>query len=76
MRLIPLWTWKDTPQRSFFRLYEAFCAGHEEFIGYETEYFWKHSRPAGTVELLRDHTPTTTRLTTRPRKRKFVDTIY
>jgi hypothetical protein len=54
LQLIPLWRWRDTPQRSFFRLYEAFCAHHEEFIGYETEYFWKHSSPAWTVELLRD----------------------
>ncbi|KAK4153231.1 hypothetical protein C8A00DRAFT_43795 [Chaetomidium leptoderma] len=52
LRLIPLWRWRDTPQRSFFRLYEAFCAHHEEFIGYETEYFWKHASPAWTVELL------------------------
>lgn len=53
LRLIPLWRWRDTPQRSFFRLYEAFCAHHEEFIGYETEYFWKHASPAWAVELLR-----------------------
>lgn len=33
MRLISLRRWRDTPQRSFFRLYEAFCAGYEEYIG-------------------------------------------
>jgi hypothetical protein len=29
LQLVPLWRWNDTPQRSFFRLYEAFYAGHE-----------------------------------------------
>lgn len=54
LRLIPLWRWRDTPQRSFFRLYEAFCANHSEFVGYETEYFWKHGDPAWAVDRLSD----------------------
>lgn len=41
LRLIPLWRWRDTMQRSFYRLYEAMCAFDEPLIGYETEYFWK-----------------------------------
>lgn len=41
LRLIPLWRWRDTMQRSFYRLYEAMCAFDEPLIGYEMEYFWK-----------------------------------
>ncbi|KAI1770759.1 hypothetical protein F4818DRAFT_252447 [Hypoxylon cercidicola] len=54
LRIIPLWRWRDTPQRSFFRLYEALCAHDEPYIGYETEYFWKRSSPSWELERLCD----------------------
>lgn len=46
LRLLPLWQSRDTPQRSFFRLYEAMCADDQDYIGYETEYFWGRDDPA------------------------------
>lgn len=54
LRLIPIWKWRDTPQRSFFRLYEAFCAGDSPCISYETEYFWKRRSPEWAPRLLAD----------------------
>ncbi|KAI0465823.1 hypothetical protein F4859DRAFT_347038 [Xylaria cf. heliscus] len=45
LTLIPLWRWRDTPQRSLYRLYECFVAGDGTLVGYETEYFWKHREP-------------------------------
>lgn len=54
LRLVPIWQWRDTPQRSFFRLYEAFCAGDDACISYETEYFWKRSEPEWQPCLLAD----------------------
>ncbi|KAK3296870.1 uncharacterized protein B0H64DRAFT_111728 [Chaetomium fimeti] len=53
-RLLPLWRWRDTAPRSFFRIYETFCASHHEYIGYETEYFWYRNDPAWTPEMLPD----------------------
>jgi hypothetical protein len=53
-RLLPLWRWRDTAARSFFRMYEAFCADQHEYIGYETEYFWYRNDPAWTPEALPD----------------------
>jgi hypothetical protein len=53
LRLLPIWRWRDTMERSFYRLYEAFCAYDEPLIGYETEYFWKR-QPTWEPELLRD----------------------
>ncbi|KAK4099366.1 hypothetical protein N658DRAFT_430198 [Parathielavia hyrcaniae] len=53
-RLLPLWCWRDTAPRSFFRLYEALCADHHEHVGYETEYFWYRDDPAWTPERLPD----------------------
>ncbi|KHN95249.1 uncharacterized protein MAM_06960 [Metarhizium album ARSEF 1941] len=53
LRLLPVWRWRDTMQRSFYRLYEAVCAYDEALIGYETEYFWKR-QPSWNPELLRD----------------------
>ncbi|KAG8407297.1 hypothetical protein J3458_020787 [Metarhizium acridum] len=53
LRLLPVWRWRDSMQRSFYRLYEAFCAYDEVHIGYETEYFWKR-QPGWNPELLRD----------------------
>lgn len=41
LRLIPLWRARDTPLRSFYRLYEAYCADDDDLVGFETEYFWK-----------------------------------
>lgn len=45
LRMMPLWRVRDTPQRSFYRLYEAVCASDGHMITYETEYFWGHSSP-------------------------------
>ncbi|KAI1827433.1 hypothetical protein F4861DRAFT_364465 [Xylaria intraflava] len=45
LQQIPLWTWRDTPQRSLYRLYECFVAGDGSLIGYETEYIWRHREP-------------------------------
>ncbi|KAI5861528.1 hypothetical protein GGS23DRAFT_137914 [Durotheca rogersii] len=45
LRSMPLWCARDTPQRAFYRLYEAFCAADGHMITYETEYFWKHASP-------------------------------
>ncbi|KAI1288048.1 hypothetical protein F5Y03DRAFT_401863 [Xylaria venustula] len=45
LKLMPLWRWRDTPQRSLYRLYECFVAGEGSLVGYETEYFWKHREP-------------------------------
>lgn len=53
-RLLPLWRWRDTAPRSFFRLYEAICADHHEYVGYETEYFWYRNDPAWVPEMLPD----------------------
>lgn len=40
LRTLPLWRARDTPQRAFYRLYEALCAADGNMITYETEYFW------------------------------------
>lgn len=53
LRLIPVWKWRDSMQRSFYRLYEAFCAYDEVLIGYETEYWWK-GQPGWDPRDLRD----------------------
>lgn len=53
LRLIPLWRWRDTLQRSFYRLYETMCAFDEPLIGYETEYIWKR-HPRWDLRDLRD----------------------
>ncbi|KAL2167755.1 hypothetical protein VTG60DRAFT_851 [Thermothelomyces hinnuleus] len=45
LRSMPLWRARDTPQRSFYRIYEAFCAADGRMITYETEYFWRRSGP-------------------------------
>ncbi|KAI1734499.1 hypothetical protein F4680DRAFT_340728 [Xylaria scruposa] len=45
LSLMPLWRWRDTPQRSLYRLYECFVACDSTLIGYEVEYFWKHREP-------------------------------
>ncbi|KAI1810424.1 hypothetical protein GGS20DRAFT_567576 [Poronia punctata] len=55
LTLLPLWCWRDTPQRSLYRLYECFVAGDGTLVGYETEYFWKHREPTHwQPHLLRD----------------------
>lgn len=54
LRLIPLWRARDTPQRSFYRIYEAYCADDDDLVGFETEYFWKRSEPGWAIELLPD----------------------
>ncbi|KAL6850790.1 hypothetical protein ACO1O0_007916 [Amphichorda felina] len=53
LRLLPIWRWRDTMQRSFYRLYEAFSAYDEPLVGYETEYFWKR-QPGWDPGLIRD----------------------
>ncbi|KAM4056531.1 DNA-binding protein [Hirsutella rhossiliensis] len=45
LRSMPLWRARDTPQRAFYRLYEAVCAADGPMITYETEYFWRRSSP-------------------------------
>lgn len=54
LRLIPLWRARDTPLRSFCRLYEAYCADDDDLVGFETEYFWKRSEPGWATELIPD----------------------
>lgn len=54
LRAIRLWRWRDTPQRSFYRLYEAFCAADGPMITYETEYFWGRSEPRWAVARIDD----------------------
>lgn len=54
LRMVPIWQWRDTPQRSFFRLYEAFCAADDSCISYEAEYFWKRAEPEWQLHLLAD----------------------
>ena len=53
-RQIPLWRWRDTASRSFFRIYEALCDNHYQYVGYETEYFWYRNDPAWSSEMLPD----------------------
>ncbi|KAL8402563.1 hypothetical protein RB596_009077 [Gaeumannomyces avenae] len=53
-RLLPLWRWRDTAPRAFFRLYEGFCAGDDVHVQYETEYFWYRNDPAWSPERLPD----------------------
>lgn len=43
LRSMPLWRSRDTPERSFYRLYEAFCSANGAMMTYETEYFWRRS---------------------------------
>ncbi|CAJ2500458.1 Uu.00g033110.m01.CDS01 [Anthostomella pinea] len=52
MTLMPMWRGRDSPQRSFYRMYENFCAEQGVLLGYETEYFWKHAEPAWALRLL------------------------
>lgn len=54
LRLIPLWRARDTPLRSFYRIYEAYCADDDDLVGFETEYFWKRSEPGWATELIPD----------------------
>lgn len=44
-RLMPIYRWRDTPQRSLYRMYECFCGLDDNLVGYEAEYFWKHREP-------------------------------
>ncbi|OAA64211.1 hypothetical protein SPI_02858 [Niveomyces insectorum RCEF 264] len=54
LRMMPLWCWRDTPQRAFYRLYEAVCATNGHMTTYETEYFWHQASPAWATERLVD----------------------
>lgn len=42
LRRIPLWRWRDSPQRSLYRMYEAVVVDSWPMLQYEVEYFWKH----------------------------------
>ncbi|KAL1873094.1 hypothetical protein VTK73DRAFT_1146 [Phialemonium thermophilum] len=42
LRCMPLWRWRDTPQRSLYRMYEAVVVDTWPMLQYEVEYFWKH----------------------------------
>jgi hypothetical protein len=44
-RSMALWKSRDTLDRAFYRLYEAFCAANGHMIAYETEYIWGRSSP-------------------------------
>lgn len=43
LRSMPLWRWRDTPQRSLYRMYEAVVVDSWPMLQYEVEYFWAHS---------------------------------
>lgn len=51
---MPLWRSRDTPQRSFYRLYEAFCASDGHMVASETEYFWGHAASQWATEMIPD----------------------
>lgn len=53
-RTIPLWRLRDTPQRSLYRFYEAFCANAEGAISEETEYFWHRGEPRWATRNIQD----------------------
>ncbi|KAI6533412.1 hypothetical protein MCOR10_001209 [Pyricularia oryzae] len=53
-RLLPLWRWRDTAARSFFRLYEGICCGDDVMVQYETEYFWYRDEPSWAPDALPD----------------------
>ncbi|KAG5928608.1 hypothetical protein E4U42_000322 [Claviceps africana] len=54
LRSMYLWEARDTPQRCFYRLYQAFCAADGHMISYETEYFWRKSSPRWAVANIPD----------------------
>ncbi|KAI0477072.1 hypothetical protein GGR56DRAFT_388214 [Xylariaceae sp. FL0804] len=43
LRLMPLFRWRDTPQRCLYRMYEAVVADCYPLLQYEVEYFWRHA---------------------------------
>ncbi|KAH8845298.1 hypothetical protein MCOR02_010269 [Pyricularia oryzae] len=53
-RLLPLWRWRDTAARSFFRLYEGICCGDDVMVQYETEYFWYRDELSWAPDALPD----------------------
>ncbi|KAI0484595.1 hypothetical protein GGR56DRAFT_32842 [Xylariaceae sp. FL0804] len=42
LRSMPLWRWRDSPQRSLYRMYEAAVVDCWPLLQYEVEYFWRH----------------------------------
>ncbi|OAA48346.1 DNA-binding protein [Beauveria brongniartii RCEF 3172] len=40
LRIIPLWSSRDTPERALYRIYEAVCAEDGDLIASEIQYFW------------------------------------
>lgn len=54
LRSMPLWRARDTPQRAFYRLYEALCAADGHMITYETEYFWRRSEAEWAIAKIPD----------------------
>ena len=53
-RQLPLWARRDTPQRAFFRLYEAIGAADDVMIGYATEYLFFRPEPEWALHRLPD----------------------
>lgn len=56
IRLVPLFRARDSPIASFYRIYEAMCAGHGPAIGSETEYFWRRPEDEWSLESIPDPT--------------------
>ncbi|ELR02397.1 hypothetical protein VC83_02546 [Pseudogymnoascus destructans] len=54
IRLVPLFRARDCPLASFYRIYEAMCAGHGPAVGSETEYFWRRPEDEWTLESMPD----------------------
>lgn len=45
IRLVSLFSGRDSPQASFYRIYEAFCCSRMAAVSSETEYFWRMPGP-------------------------------
>lgn len=45
IRLVSLFVGRDSPQASFYRIYEAFCCRKMAAVSSETEYFWRRAGP-------------------------------
>ena len=52
LQSIPLWSARDTPLRSLYRMYETIACGEYASLGTETEYFWHQRR--WSLESVRD----------------------
>lgn len=54
IRLVPLFRARDSPVASFYRIYEAMCAGNGAAIGSETEYFWRRPEDKWSLDKIPD----------------------